>query len=55
MHHYLYLNRKNNLTLPYIDVTQFENELIDCMKRIYSLTKRIAKLTVPESLIHEAD
>jgi len=37
-----------------IDVTMFENELIDSMKRIYSLTKRIAKLTVPDSLIQEA-
>jgi phosphate:Na+ symporter len=34
-----------------IDVTRFENDLIDCMKRIYSLTKRIAKLSVPESLM----
>ncbi len=33
-----------------IDVTQFENELIDSMKRIYSLTKRIARLSVPDSL-----
>ena len=37
-----------------IDVTMFENELIDSMKRIYSLSKRIAKLTVPDSLIQEA-
>jgi hypothetical protein len=37
-----------------VDVTMFENELIDSMKRIYSLSKRIAKLTVPDSLIQEA-
>jgi phosphate:Na+ symporter len=37
-----------------IDVTMFENELIDSMKRIYSLSKRIAKLMVPDSLIQEA-
>jgi phosphate:Na+ symporter len=36
-----------------VDVTLFENELIDSMKRIYSLSKRIAKLTVPDSLIQE--
>jgi len=33
-----------------IDVTQFENELIDSMKRIYSLTKRVARLSTPDSL-----
>lgn len=37
-----------------IDITMFENELIDSMKRIYSLTRRIAKLTVPDALIQEA-
>jgi len=37
-----------------IDITHFENELIDSMKRIYSLTKRIAKLSLPESLLHES-
>jgi len=37
-----------------VDITMFENELIDSMKRIYSLTKRIAKLTVPDALIQEA-
>ena len=36
-----------------IDATKFENDLIDCMSRIYSLTKRIAKLKVPDALIQE--
>jgi phosphate:Na+ symporter len=36
-----------------IDVTHFENELIDSMKRIYTLTKRIAKLTLPDAMIHD--
>jgi phosphate:Na+ symporter len=36
-----------------IDITRFENNLIDCMKRIYSLTKRIAKLSVPELVMEE--
>ena len=35
-------------------VTMFENELIDSMKRIYSLTKRIARLTLPPALIEES-
>jgi len=34
-----------------IDITKFENELIDSMKRIYSLTKRIAKLALPLALV----
>jgi len=34
-----------------IDITKFENELIDSMKRIYSLTKRIAKLTLPLAVV----
>jgi phosphate:Na+ symporter len=38
-----------------IEVTQFENDLIDCMKRIYTLTKRIAKLTVPVLMIQETE
>ncbi len=37
-----------------ITVTQFENDLIDGMKRIYSLTKRIAKNSVPASIKSEA-
>jgi len=37
-----------------VEVTMFENEMIDSMKRIYSLTKRIAKLKVPDALIQEA-
>ena len=38
-----------------IDLTHFENELIDSLKRIYSLTKRIAKLSLPETVFHESD
>ena len=34
-----------------IDITKFEHELIDSMKRIYSLTKRIAKLTLPLAVV----
>lgn len=37
-----------------IDVTHLENELIDSMKRIYSLTKRVAKLSLPDSLLQES-
>ena len=37
-----------------IDVTHFENELLDSMKRIYSLTRQIAKLSIPESLFQES-
>ncbi|MDJ0780025.1 MAG: Na/Pi cotransporter family protein [Gammaproteobacteria bacterium] len=37
-----------------IDVTHFENELIDSMKRIYSLTKRIARLTLPSVVVEES-
>ena len=36
-----------------IEVTQFENEMIDSMKRIYSLTKRIARLGLPLPLAEE--
>ncbi len=35
-------------------VTMFENELIDSMKRIYSLTKRIARLTLPPVVAEES-
>ncbi|REL28114.1 Na/Pi cotransporter family protein [Thalassotalea euphylliae] len=38
-----------------IDVTHMENELIDSMKRIYSLAKRIAKLSLPKNLFQEPD
>lgn len=37
-----------------IDITKFENELIDSMKRIYSLTKRIARLALPPAVVEEA-
>ncbi|WP_448553137.1 Na/Pi cotransporter family protein [Thalassotalea montiporae] len=38
-----------------IDVTHMENELMDSMKRIYSLSKRIAKLSLPKKLFQEPD
>jgi phosphate:Na+ symporter len=36
-----------------IDITKFENELIDSMKRIYSLSRRIARLALPPALVEE--
>lgn len=36
-----------------IDITRFENELIDSMKRIYSLTRRIARLALPQAMAEE--
>ena len=38
-----------------IDVTHMENELMDSLKRIYSLSKRIAKLSLPKNLFQEPD
>ncbi|MGR9099057.1 MAG: Na/Pi cotransporter family protein [Gammaproteobacteria bacterium] len=37
-----------------VTLTRFEVELIDCLKRIYSLSKRIAKLTAPAVLTQES-
>jgi phosphate:Na+ symporter len=37
-----------------IEITRLENELIDSLKRIYSLSKRISKLVIPTYLIQEA-
>jgi len=36
-----------------IQITMFENELLDSMKRIYTLTKRLARLTLPGTLFEE--
>jgi phosphate:Na+ symporter len=36
-----------------IDITKFENELIDSMKRIYSLARQIARLALPPALAEE--
>jgi phosphate:Na+ symporter len=35
-------------------IMRFEGEVIDALKRIYSLAKRIAKLNIPEPLLQEA-
>ncbi|MGI9264006.1 MAG: Na/Pi cotransporter family protein, partial [Gammaproteobacteria bacterium] len=37
-----------------IDITKFENDLIDSLRRIYSLTRQIAWLTLPSALAEEA-
>ncbi len=37
-----------------VAITMFENDLIDSMRRIYSLTKRIARLTMPPVVAEES-